>query len=426
LYGGQQVDPNTGLYNLRARQYDPSTGRFLSRDTAAPRFNGLELNRYVYTANNPVNLRDLSGHQAFVEYEELNQDSEEEAAPEEDCNCALEDALNNVENDLTDPLSDPIVDEPPDISEPPSDNGPTDQPPSDNNSCPVNSFSADTLVATDHGEVPIGKLKVGDKVLAYNETTGKNEDDAIQAVIVHLDPSALDVTIDGETIQTTAGHPFYTLERGWVKAGDLNVGEHVRKENGTWGRIEKVLPQLHAQVMYNLTITSTHNFFVGRQGLLVHNVDGPPSPCTKADVKYPDHIEQWLNQFRDENGRLIKPNQDLVNEMSGGVEEIFKSLPEMTASDLTQAHIEALQANMAGSIANTLRANIANAVNGEGNFESIAQQLTLGRYRFLADPRLQEAKDVYMEALSHPWIDPERSAELKNILNNTLDKYCGE
>ena len=58
---------------MRARSYDPSTGRFLSQDTAALNMqNPLELNRYSYTANNPVNYTDPSGHQILAEYGTLS------------------------------------------------------------------------------------------------------------------------------------------------------------------------------------------------------------------------------------------------------------------------------------------------------------------------------------------------------------------
>ncbi|MFZ3080711.1 MAG: RHS repeat-associated core domain-containing protein [Bellilinea sp.] len=82
LYTGQKFDSLTGLYSLRARYYDPAVGRFLSQDTAnlalmAPG----EIDRYVYTANNPINFVDPQGLQAFVEYSEANQTSQEEAAP---------------------------------------------------------------------------------------------------------------------------------------------------------------------------------------------------------------------------------------------------------------------------------------------------------------------------------------------------------
>ena len=62
LYTGQQFDDLTGLYSLRARYYDPGLGRFLSQDTAGVLYgNPVELNRYVYTANDPVNHLDPSG-----------------------------------------------------------------------------------------------------------------------------------------------------------------------------------------------------------------------------------------------------------------------------------------------------------------------------------------------------------------------------
>ncbi|MCI0711835.1 MAG: RHS repeat-associated core domain-containing protein [Chloroflexi bacterium] len=61
-YTGQQYDAATGLYFLRARYYDPAIGRFLSQDPyPVNTVNPVELNRYVYTANNPVNFSDPSG-----------------------------------------------------------------------------------------------------------------------------------------------------------------------------------------------------------------------------------------------------------------------------------------------------------------------------------------------------------------------------
>lgn len=69
LYTGQQFDPSTGLYSLRARFYNPSWGRFLSQDTWAVNYSHpIELNRYGYAAGNPVNASDPSGNQASVEY----------------------------------------------------------------------------------------------------------------------------------------------------------------------------------------------------------------------------------------------------------------------------------------------------------------------------------------------------------------------
>jgi hypothetical protein len=133
------------------------------------------------------------------------------------------------------------------------------------------SFTADTPVATEQGEKAIGELEVGEKVLAYNETTGETGSYPITAVLKHDDPVIVHLTLDGEHIETTPEHPFYTQERGWVPAGNLKVGEHIRRGDGTYGTVEKVAYEQRRQLMYNLTVDVAHTFFVGDRQWLVHN-----------------------------------------------------------------------------------------------------------------------------------------------------------
>ena len=55
-YFGQTYDKTTGLYYLRARYYDPTTGRFTQQDPAEDGYNW-----YVYGNQNPVMFADYSG-----------------------------------------------------------------------------------------------------------------------------------------------------------------------------------------------------------------------------------------------------------------------------------------------------------------------------------------------------------------------------
>jgi fibro-slime domain-containing protein/RHS repeat-associated protein len=61
-YTGEQFDQNLGEYYLRARYYNPSTGRFTARDPFAGLLDEpLSLAKYPYVHGNPVNFTDPSG-----------------------------------------------------------------------------------------------------------------------------------------------------------------------------------------------------------------------------------------------------------------------------------------------------------------------------------------------------------------------------
>jgi hypothetical protein len=140
------------------------------------------------------------------------------------------------------------------------------------------SFSADTLVATQQGEQAIGMLQEGDLVLAYDAALGITGSYTVTAVLVHVDPTIVYVTIDGEQLETTPEHPFFTQEYGWLPAGELAVGMHIRKANGEYGIVQAIEVVQRQQPMYNLTVAGAHTFFVGQQRWLVHNVCNPVRP----------------------------------------------------------------------------------------------------------------------------------------------------
>jgi RHS repeat-associated protein len=75
LYAGEQIDPDLGMYFLRARYLNQEKGRFWNQDTyEGNNEEPLSLHKYLYTHDDPVNNVDPSGfyeidvHQFLTEY----------------------------------------------------------------------------------------------------------------------------------------------------------------------------------------------------------------------------------------------------------------------------------------------------------------------------------------------------------------------
>src|SRR5579884_1329485 len=150
------------------------------------------------------------------------------------------------------------------------------------------SFTAKTLVTTDQGKEPIGKLHVGEKVLAYNPKTHKMERQPILHVFLDKDNDLVDLTITtlnrkgqghvltgvSEIIHTNKKHPFLTQEKGFLPVGQIKLGMHVLQADGQWGIITgwKIVPG--SMTMYNLEVAQDHTFTVGSGGWVVHNCGG--------------------------------------------------------------------------------------------------------------------------------------------------------
>jgi RHS repeat-associated protein len=72
LYRGEQYDSDLSLYYLRARYYNPNTGRFLSRDPLDGKAKDpASLHKYLYASGDPVNAIDPTGRGDFMEYQML-------------------------------------------------------------------------------------------------------------------------------------------------------------------------------------------------------------------------------------------------------------------------------------------------------------------------------------------------------------------
>ncbi len=66
LFAGERYDSAEQQYYTSARHYNPTNGRFLSRDTVQGNiFDPMSMNLFVYASSNPINRIDPSGHDDF-------------------------------------------------------------------------------------------------------------------------------------------------------------------------------------------------------------------------------------------------------------------------------------------------------------------------------------------------------------------------
>jgi RHS repeat-associated protein len=61
-YINEKYDPETGLQYNHFRYMDPDLARFINPDTWDPILAGVDINRYAYAGNDPVNQSDANGH----------------------------------------------------------------------------------------------------------------------------------------------------------------------------------------------------------------------------------------------------------------------------------------------------------------------------------------------------------------------------
>ena len=83
-----------------------------------------------------------------------------------------------------------------------------------------------------------------------------------------------------DELKTTDEHPFWVVGEGWVKAGNLAVGESLLRSDGGVAVVESTLREDYTTgvSVFNFEVERSHNYFVahsaGGIGVLVHNACG--------------------------------------------------------------------------------------------------------------------------------------------------------
>ena len=141
-------------------------------------------------------------------------------------------------------------------------------------------FTAGTKVKTSDGEKNIEDIEVGDEVYAYDVQTGETGVKKVVRTYIHDAEKLVYVTVDGETIEATTNHPFYVEGYGFRQAEDLKPGYILILLDGSRKYVEDIhIEELSEAIkVYNFEVEDWHTYFVGEQGVLVHNNCGENIP----------------------------------------------------------------------------------------------------------------------------------------------------
>ncbi|WP_197525827.1 polymorphic toxin-type HINT domain-containing protein [Pseudobythopirellula maris] len=131
-------------------------------------------------------------------------------------------------------------------------------------------FVAGTPVWCKRGNRPIESLAAGDLVLAHDAAT----DSLVWRPVLETtirDPSPMvEIAYEGgATVRSTVGHPYWVNGAGWRMAREVAVGDRLRTFDGE-AVVAAVHPAEDAEA-FNLVVAEAANYFVGEEGLLVHD-----------------------------------------------------------------------------------------------------------------------------------------------------------
>lgn len=132
-------------------------------------------------------------------------------------------------------------------------------------------FLNGTPVHTPKGATMIENINDGDIVWSLNLLANKLEEQPVIKVIRSIQNQTISITTRRGIVECTPAHPFMVLGKGWVRAAALKVGDHLVSKAGELVKIITLDLMAATRAVQDLIVNANHNYFVGREMLLVHN-----------------------------------------------------------------------------------------------------------------------------------------------------------
>ena len=123
--------------------------------------------------------------------------------------------------------------------------------------------------------------------------------------------------INSEEIITTETHPFFVKNQGFIKAGELIVGDELLDVNGNVLLVENFDVELTDKPVkvYNFQVEDFHTYHVSGLAILVHNAGG-----YERSQKYSNN---WSDESLSKTVDKIAPDSKPVKTSSG--KEIYNN-----------------------------------------------------------------------------------------------------
>jgi hypothetical protein len=134
------------------------------------------------------------------------------------------------------------------------------------------------------GLVAIDKVELGDMVLSQDVTTGELAYRPVIRRTLRPRTEFRTVHVGEDAVRTTAIHPFWVTGKGWMKVKDMTEAPMLRAYDGPK---PATVTDGEPELAYNLEVADFHTYFVGKTGLLVHDV----SPITTRGITVPGLVE---------------------------------------------------------------------------------------------------------------------------------------
>lgn len=206
-------------------------------------------------------------------------------------------------------------------------------------------FTGDTLVCTNYGLCPINEIQKGDDIYSRNEKTGETGLRKVEEVIRTEAHTIYSIWLDGkEQIKTTAYHPVFEKDKGWVSVINLREGNLLETMEGSVQvtKIEKMRYEEPVEV-YNFSVEEWETYFVSEKHVYVHNcsernTNGNEGPSLDDRIRQAELAQKKAGDLSDKYGYSKRPKKTVASDGTTNTLSGWKNLDEN--SEFTRVPVE--------------------------------------------------------------------------------------